>query len=201
MRSNMGEVLTVTGAMLLALPLPLLPLHILWVNLVTDSVPALALAAEPGDKTAMSRPPRKKGEGIFTNEWSLLFIAGLLNAVICLIVFFWIYHTTFDLPAARTATLTALIMYQMLLAFSVRTRKFVFFRGFIGNSWLIVAVLIALGLQTVLLFTPLGGLMSLGSIQPLQFGVTVGLALLAFIVFEGCKVLVYKSQDEEMRLA
>lgn len=199
MRSNMGEVMTVTGAMMLGLPLPLLPLHILWVNLVTDSVPALALAAEPGDKTAMARPPRKKGEGIFTNEWSLLFIAGLLNAIVCLLVFFHAYRTTADLAVARAATLTALIVYQVLLAFSVRSRKSVFFRGFFGNNWLIVAVLVALGLQALLLLSPLGSFMSLGILSMMELALIVAMSLAGFVAFEGCKVLVYKSQDEDLR--
>lgn len=190
MRSNAGEVMIIAGAILLQMPLPLLPLHILWINLVTDSFPALALAAEPAESGIMKRKPRKREQGIFFGEWLSLGLSAILNAVLALTVFqLSLFHFPGDIDMARTATLTTTIVYQMALAFSSRTRSSAFRVSPLQNRWLLLAVFVSLVLHVVLLLTPLRFLFSVKAIPILLWEEIMGGAILTFIVFEMYKIL------------
>ncbi len=188
LRSNVGEVLLISGAMLINFPLPLLPLHILWVNLVTDSLPALALAAEKGEENIMTRPPRRKGQNVLTGEVPLLFVAGLCNAVLSLWVFWWLTHHLGDsIHLARTGALTTTIVFQFFLALSTRMKRSVFMASPFGNPWLLGAIGISLGLHLVLLYTPMGMLFKVVPMPLEAWGVVMGATLVGFIFFEICK--------------
>lgn len=189
-RCNLGEVLIISGAMLIGLPLPLLPLHILWVNLVTDSFPALALAAEPAEKGIMNRPPRAKGVGIFTGEWMLLSAAGILSMLVGLGMFaLSLHHFPDDIVMARSVTLTSSILFQLLLALSTRTKHSAFTHSLFGNPWLLGAVSLSLLAQVALLFTPLSILFSVKPIPLLLVEEMIAAALVAFAVFEILKMM------------
>ncbi len=197
-RCNLGEVLIISGAMLVGLPLPLLPLHILWVNLVTDSFPALALAGEPAEKGIMNRPPRGKNEGIFSGEWLLLTVAGVLSMVLGLGMFALSLHQfPDDLPLARSVALTVSILFQLLLAFSTRTKKSVFTEWPWSNPWLLGAVSLSLLAQAALLLTPLSKLFGVKAI-PLDLCWELLIAALSmFAIFELIKMA--KNAFTEMR--
>lgn len=189
-RCNLGEVLIIAGAMFVGLPLPLLPLHILWINLVTDSFPALALAAEPPEKGIMNRPPRGRSEGIFTGEWFLLSVAGIFSMILGLGIFsLSLYEFPGDLVLARSATLTISILFQLLLALSTRSKNSIFTQSPFGNLWLVGAVMLSLGIQIILLMTPLSLLFSVKAIPLLLWEEIIGFALLAFLVFEMLKTV------------
>jgi Ca2+-transporting ATPase len=188
MRSNIGEVMTIAGAMVLGMPLPLLPLHILWVNLVTDSLPALALAGEPPEKGIMTRPPRKKGVTIFTGEWTLLVVAGVLNAVLSLTAFqIVLLSEPSNIDLARTAALTTTIIFQLFLACSTRSKQPVWVDPPHQNKWLILAILASVGLHLLLLFTPLSALFQVTAIPIILWEEIIGGSIVAFILFEICK--------------
>src|SRR3989338_476430 len=92
--SNSGEVWTLFLAPFLGLPIPLLPIHILWINLVTDGLPALALTAEPAERGVMRRPPRQPQESLFSHGmWQHMIWVGLLMAGLTLFTQAWAYHT------------------------------------------------------------------------------------------------------------
>ena len=94
MTGNSGEIWTIFLAPLLGLPIPLLPIHILWVNLVTDGLPGLALAAEPAERGVMQRPPRPPGESLFAHGmWQHILGVGLLIGGLCLAVQAWALST------------------------------------------------------------------------------------------------------------
>lgn len=190
MRSNAGEVMIIAGAILLQMPLPLLPLHILWINLVTDSFPALALAAEPGEAGIMKRQPRKREQGIFYGEWFSLGLSAVLNAVLALSVFkLSLFHFPGDIDMARSAALTTTIVYQMALAFSTRTRSSAFTVSPFQNRWLLFAVFVSIVLHVLLLLTPLSVIFSVKAIPLLLWEEIIGGALLSFVIFETYKVL------------
>ncbi|HRH93742.1 MAG TPA: HAD-IC family P-type ATPase, partial [Candidatus Peribacteria bacterium] len=190
LRSNVGEVLLIATAMLINFPLPLLPLHILWVNLVTDSFPALALAAEKAEPNIMSRPPRKKGENVLTGEISLLFVAGLFNAGLSLWVFWWLeFHLGSNLMLARTGALTTTIVFQCFLALSTRMKGTVFHASPFGNPWLLGAIGLSLGLHLILLYSPLGTLFNVLPMPAEGWGLILGTTFAGFIGFEICKVI------------
>lgn len=188
MRSNLGEVLTVSGALLVGMPLPLLPLHILWVNLVTDSFPALALAAEEGEQGIMNRPPRKQTEGIFHGEWFLLVVAGILNMILSLGLFkLALHHFHDDIILARTMALTTTIFFQLCLALSTRTQGPAFLRSPFGNKWLLLAIGVSAALHFLLLVTPIGPYFSVKPIPMILWEEMIGATVVAFVVFETLK--------------
>ncbi len=196
MRSNLGEVMMISGAMLLGMPLPLLPLHILWVNLVTDSFPALALAVEDGEHGIMQRMPRKKGDGIFTGEWPLLILAGLLNAALSLGLFSFVRSIAPDnLVLARTVALTSTILFQMLLSISTRTKAPIFFDSPLRNLWLIAAIAFSLFLHSILLLTPIGVLFGVTAIPLRLLTQVLAASVLAFLIFECVKWAKYYSNS------
>lgn len=188
-RANLSEVLIISLSVFLGLPLPLLPLHILWVNLVTDSLPALALAAEPAERGIMLRRPRRRNEGLFDGEIPLLLFAGILNTALVLGVF--ILTLTFlgqSLAVARTSALTTMILSQLTLAMSTRTTESIFQRGVLDSPWLWLAIGVSFTLHLLLLFTPLG---TLFVVQPMPAKVWLVIAAgctLVFLAFEAAKL-------------
>ncbi len=190
LRSNVGEVLLISGAMLINFPLPLLPLHILWVNLVTDSLPALALAAEQGESNIMTRPPRRKGENVLTGELPLLFVAGAFNAVLSLYVFWWLTtHLGSHLDLARTGALTTTIVFQFFLALSTRMKGSIFAANPFGNLWLLAAIGASLCLHLILLYTPMNGLFNVVPMPLEAWWLVLGTTTVGFILFEVCKMI------------
>ncbi len=185
LRANVGEVLIIASAMLLNMPLPLLPLHILWMNLVTDSFPALALSAESSEVGIMKRPPRKPTEGILSNEILSLFVAGILNTIASL----WVFQMVLDgdptrLELARTATLTTTVVFQMLLAISTRSRLSIFQKSPFSNFWLWGAIALSLTLHFILLATPLASLFNVTPLSLLIWQEIGIICLVGFILFE-----------------
>lgn len=188
MRGNLGEVLTVSIAMFAGLPMPLQPLHILWINLVTDSFPALALAAEPAERGIMRRRPRSVDDGIFSGEWILLLIAGLLNAGLSIGAFRSALSLfPGDIVLAQSACLTATIMFQLFLAFSTRTRRFALSVSPVGNSWLLLGVAASFILQILLLSTPLSIVFNVKPLPWMLWGEVFSGTVVAFFLFEVMK--------------
>ena len=170
-------------------PAPLLPIHLLWINLVTDSLPALALAMEEGEPNLMIRPPRPRVEGIFTGEWLLLLLAGLLNATCSLGLFAVILHASGNLILARSAALTATIFFQLLIALSSRSRLPLWSMPVFSNRWMIGALGVSILAQILLLTTPLAPLFALMPV-PLTLWPMIAVTTLAgFMVFEVAKAV------------
>jgi Ca2+-transporting ATPase len=153
--SNMGEVLTIFTAVLFGLPLPLIALQLLWINLVTDGAPALALGVEPAEEGIMKRKPRKVQEkivnlrrGIFILLIGLIMMAGTLAA-------FEIAQPNMDLMYAQTVAFTTLMMFQMFNVVNQRSEdKSVFKIGFFKNKWLLYAIALSIGLQVLVVYLP-----------------------------------------------
>ncbi len=151
---NIGEVLTILVAILLGWPLPLLPVQILWVNLVTDSLPALALGVEPPERGTMARPPRPPGEGIFgSGSRSTLAAFGSFIALITLTAYF--LGSRDSHAVGQTMAFATLALSQLVHVFNFRSlHQSVVRRGLFGNRSLIWAVLISMPLQLVVLLHP-----------------------------------------------
>jgi Ca2+-transporting ATPase len=122
---NSGEILTMFGGLLLGLPVPLLPIQILWVNLVTDGLPAIALGLEPAAPGLMHRPPRPSREGIFAQGlgWKI-FGQGFVIGAITLAVYLIKLTDGGNLPLARTAAFTTLVMAQLCFVFRCRREEY-----------------------------------------------------------------------------
>ena len=150
---NMGEVATVFGSQLVNLPPPLEPIHLLWINVVTDALPAAALGVEPPEPGIMERPPRKPSERFITRRKLAYYVVmGSLLGLVTL----WIYllYLRVSIVLARTVAFTAIVLSEFGRGLSSRSENTPFWRLRV-NWWLIAALLVSLALQLVALYTPL----------------------------------------------
>ena len=154
---NLGEILVMFVAALIGFPVPLLPIQILWVNLVTDGLPALALGVDPVDPNIMERPPRKTDEPVVTGAraW-LIGLQGTLIAACSLGAFLFVFlYEKEPLEMARTAALATLACSQLFHAFSCRSmRESIFKLKFSTNPQLVVAVVGSFLLQMAVIYLP-----------------------------------------------
>lgn len=152
---NLGEVITIFVAILIGWPLPLLPLQILWVNLVTDVFPAMALAVEPGSKETMQRPPRSPQEALLSRRFVFLIVwQATMLAVITLVAYWWALGVYGAGSHARTIALVALIGVQLGHFFNCRSRTRSAFEGLFRNPFIWVATALVIGLQLMAIYWP-----------------------------------------------
>ncbi|MBL8342416.1 MAG: cation-translocating P-type ATPase [Rubrivivax sp.] len=154
MTSNSGEIWVIFLAPFLGLPMPLLPIHILWINLVTDGLPGLALAAERGERNLMNRPPRRPDESLFAGGlWQHIVWVGLTMGAVCLVLQAWsIGHGT---AHWQTMVFTVLCLSQLGHALAIRSERDSTWRlGLWSNPVLMGAVLLTLGLQLATVYVP-----------------------------------------------
>ena len=166
---NIGEVLTMFLGMLFGMPVILFPIQILLVNLVTDGLPAIALGLEPSDKRAMSRPPRKPGESVFSNGLATkIIIRGIFIGLATLASFVSLFSMTHSVETARTGALFALIFAQLIHVFECKSEeKGLFHIPFFNNKKLLMAA--ALSLVTLIAVLYLPPLQAIFSTVPLTF--------------------------------
>ena len=154
---NAGEILVMFVASLVGLPVPLLPIHILWVNLVTDGLPALALGVDPVDPGIMQRPPRPKNEPVITKERAILMLTqGAFIAFCSLFAFvFVLFIEKEGIGRARTAAFIVLACSQLFHSFNCRSMTESLFKiGIFTNKKLIAANLISFFLQMAVVYMP-----------------------------------------------
>jgi Ca2+-transporting ATPase len=151
---NASEIAVMLLAPLLGMPLPLLPLQILWMNLVTDGLPALALGVEPAEKNIMQRPPYPSQESIFGRGLALfVVIMGIAMSLISLGIGAWAFFS--GNPAWQTLLFTTLIFSQVIFALEVRSERNSIFRiGLFTNPLMVVAFLATVGLQVAVVYLP-----------------------------------------------
>ncbi len=171
--SNIGEVLTMFGGVILAdliglvphegslLVVPLLATQILWINLLTDSAPALALGLEPADPTVMQRPPRDPRSPVITGQmWFNILFVGLIMAVGTLAVMDWalpggLIAGEGSLPYGQTMAFTTLVFFQLFNVFNARSAEQSAFHRLFSNPWLWAALALSVALQVAVVYTPL----------------------------------------------
>ncbi|WP_408954366.1 calcium-transporting P-type ATPase, PMR1-type [Natroniella sp. ANB-PHB2] len=153
---NIGEILAMFLTSLLGLPLPLIPIQILWVNLVTDGLPALALGVDPADDDIMERQPRSKEESIFAHglKWKIIG-RGILIALGTVLVFLFGIRFTNSLVKARTLAFTNLVIAQLFFVFSCRSEEHSLLRiNPLSNIYLLGAVAFSFGMHYLVLHLP-----------------------------------------------
>jgi Ca2+-transporting ATPase len=154
MTSNSGEIWVLLLAPFLGLPIPLLPLHILWINLVTDGLPGLALSAEPAERDVMQRPPRPMGEGIFTTAMvNHILGVGIAIAGITLVTQAWALRA--DLPEWQTMVFTVLVFAQLFHSLAIRSERYSLLSiGLFSNPMLLFAVCVTVAAQLMVIYVP-----------------------------------------------
>jgi Ca2+-transporting ATPase len=181
MTSNSGEIWTIFLAPFFGLPIPLLPIHILWINLVTDGLPGLALAAEPSEKGVMSRPPRHPQESIFADGLGTHIIwVGLLMGFVSLFTQAWSIKTSH--AHWQTMVFTVLCLSQMGHVLAIRSdRESLFMQGLLSNKPLVGAFLVTLALQMATIYVP--ALNPIFKTEPLTFNELMLTLALSSVVF------------------
>jgi Ca2+-transporting ATPase len=170
--SNIGEVMTMFFGVLLAdvigltaqggggVVLPLLATHILWINLVTDGAPALALGVDPADAGVMHAPPRPRGEGVITRRmWAGIVFVGVIMAAGTLLVLDaslpgGLLEGSGTMRYAQTMAFTTLVFFSLFTVFNARSDERSAFVGLFSNTWLWGAVLVSLVLQAAVVYLP-----------------------------------------------
>jgi len=166
MTCNVAEIWTIVLAPFLGLPVPLQPIHLLWINLVTDGLPGLALANEHAEKDVMSRPPRRQDESLFADGLGFhVAWVGLLMAGITLAAQAWTLDNAFG--HWQTMVFCILAFSQLGHVMAIRSeRRYLFEQGLLSNTPLLGAVLLTIGLQLAVVYTPLGN--TLFHTEPLE---------------------------------
>lgn len=186
--SNVGEILVMLFAMLLALPLPLVPIQILWVNLVTDGLPAMALGIDRAEENVMKRPPRHPKEGVFARGlgWKII-SRGFVIGMVTLAAFMTAYERSGnDLVYAQTVAFATLVMAQLIHVFDCRCERSIFDRNPFENIYLFGAVIVSiLLLLVVIYYPPLQGIFHTMPIALFDWLLIIGLAALPTFLFSG----------------
>lgn len=152
--SNLGEVLTIFIGIMLNLPLPLLAIQILWINLITDSLPSLALGIDPPDKRAMIKPPRPRSEGIITRIMAIdMIIIGIVMSAGTL----WLFYSSLSggIDYARTVAFASLVIFQVWNGLNCKSNGITAVsRSSLNNPYLAGAMAIAVGLIMIIIYVP-----------------------------------------------
>ena len=154
---NIGEVLTMFIGTLMGLPIPLLPIQILWVNLVTDGLPAIALGLDPAEKDIMMRPPRRAKESIFSHGLlNIILFRGVLIGISTLAVFVSVMYFTLDEETARTSAFVTLVITQLVHVFECKSeRKNIFEIPLFNNIALVLSVLCSMVMILGVVYIPI----------------------------------------------
>ena len=177
--ANIGEILLMTGASLLGLPLPLTAVQILYINLATDGLPALALAVDPPEADLMQRQPRNPRTGIFTRPViSLMLVGGGWLALANLALFAWAIHTGRSAAEAMTMTFVAVVLFEFVKAYNFRSDRHSVWQRPFANRWLNLAIIWELILLALIVHLPvLHAPFSTYSLPPADWAIVLGLAL------------------------
>lgn len=186
--SNIGELLVMLVGPLLGMPLPLVPLQILWINLVTDGVPGLALATEQKEPGIMKRPPFKSSDSVFARGMGtrIIFIGLLMGLVSLGVGYLYWRQDASDTGAWRTMIFTTLVLAQMGNALAIRSNtESVFSIGLLANRLMVGAIVLTFLLQMALLYVPF--LQNIFRTRPLSARdllIAIAASMLVFVVVE-----------------
>jgi Ca2+-transporting ATPase len=155
--SNVGEIMTMFLAMMMGMPLPLIPIQILWVNLVTDGLPAMALGVDQPEKDLMQQKPRTAKENIFARRLGWKIVSRGLLIGVCTLAAFWIMlrihpDSSDVLVRAQTVAFATLVMAQLIHVFDCRSSRSIFHRNPLQNKYLVLAVLSSLVLLLAVMY-------------------------------------------------
>ncbi|HEY4600364.1 MAG TPA: cation-translocating P-type ATPase [Cerasibacillus sp.] len=184
--SNVGEILVMLFALMMAMPLPLIPVQILWVNLVTDGLPALALGLDQPEENVMKRGPRNPRESIFAGGLGYKILSrGFLIGLVTLVAFIIVFQKNDALlEHARTVAFATLVMAQLIHVFDCRSDSSVFSRNPFENRYLIIAVLSSLFLLLIVIYwAPLQPIFQTTYLFFHDWLLIIGLSMIPTIIF------------------
>jgi len=184
--ANADELFIIFAAILFSMPLPFLPLAILWMNLITDSLPSLALAVEKEEEGIMKRKPINHNGNILHGIFRFIIFAGVITFISTICIFILFYQA--DLEKARTLALTTAIFSEMFVVLSCRSaEKNIWEIGLFSNKFLIFSIVAAVLMQLIAIYTPLSLILGLKAISLGELALTVIVSSSVFLFFETMK--------------
>ena len=164
--TNIGEIVTIFMGLLLGIKSPLLAIQLLWINLVTDSLPAIALGLEPPDKKIMDKKPRDNRKSIFADGlWGKIFVEGIMLGMLTLISFN-IGTNLYGVEVGRTMAFVSLGLLELIHSFNIKSEESIFKIGLLENKYLIGAFILGTLLQIIVVIVP--GFASVFKLVPLN---------------------------------
>ena len=183
--TNVGEIVTIFFGLLLGLESPLLAIQLLWINLVTDSIPAIALGLERPEIDIMDKKPKDPKKGIFADGlWGNIFVEGMMIGILTLLAFS-IGNNKYGLEIARTMAFVCLGMLELVHSFNIKSDKSIFKVGIFENRFLIGAFLLGTILQCGIVFVPMfTKIFKLAQLNIIQWVYCITISILPIIIME-----------------
>ncbi len=193
---NFSAIFLILFALMMKYPLPLLPLQILWMNLISDSFPSLSLVFEKQENVMNKKPRREKS--IISGVWKYIIISGIFAFAVELILFLILMQMNYGINLIRTMMLTTAILYELFFVYTVRSKLSLTKIGIFSNKWLNYAVLGSLVLHLILVYTSLGSFFDLVPLTLNHWTFIIPFSISGLVVFEAWK-LVKKSGSKEIQ--
>lgn len=201
MSDSFTEIVLIALSLFFGLPLPLLASQILWVNLVSDGLPALALTMEEKEEDVMKDAPVPRGEAIFSPHMrQSIIVISLFTGVLALVIFYFFWKVTGDLDRARTVTFMAVTFDSLIYVFSVRVmRRPIWQQSFFRNRWLVASIVIAFIVLLVAVYLPaINNLLRLSAPHGVEWLIAIGYALFHGALFETLKYIYRKKNPAKI---
>ena len=183
--TNIGEIVTIFMGLLLGLKSPLLAIQLLWINLVTDSIPAIALGLEAPEKDIMNKKPRDSKKGIFSDGlWGKIFVEGTMLGMLTLFAFNF-GNSLYGIEVGRTMAFVCLGLLELVHSFNIKSEESIFKAGFFENKYLVGALIVGAMLQTGVVFIPkLASIFKLVPLNTIQWLYVVLISIAPLIIIE-----------------
>ena len=183
--TNIGEIVTIFMGLVLGLKSPLLAIQLLWVNLVTDSLPAIAIGLEPPEKDIMQRKPQDSRKGIFSDGlWNKIIVEGIMLGMLTLVAFS-IGNKYYGIEVARTMAFVSIGLLELVHSFNIKSEKSIFKVGIFENKFLIGSFILGAFVQTIVLFIPsLAEIFQLVQLNKTQWIITLAISILPIPIME-----------------
>ena len=183
--TNIGEIVTIFMGLVLGLKSPLLAIQLLWVNLVTDSLPAIAIGLEPPEKNIMTRKPVDSKKGIFADGlWNKIIVEGIMLGMLTLIAFS-IGNKYYGLEVGRTMAFVALGVLELVHSFNIKSEESIFKVGILENKFLIGSFILGVLIQTIVVIIPtLANIFNLVPLNSTQWLIVGGISILPIPIME-----------------
>ena len=198
--TNIGEIATILFGLLLGLKSPLLAIQLLWINLVTDSLPAIALGLEKPEKDIMQRKPVDSKKGIFADGlWNKIIVEGIMIGVLTLVAFS-IGNKYYGLEAGRTMAFLSIGFLELIHSFNVKNEKSIFEAGLFENKYLVGSFVLGIFIQAIVVVVPtFANVFEVVPLNLTQWIITVAISILPVPVIELQKKLDFKNKTVEKK--
>lgn len=188
--TNIGEIVTIFLGLILGFDSPLLAIQLLWINLITDSFPAIAIGLEPPEKDIMKRKPVDRRQGIFANGlWNRIIVEGIMIGALTLLAFS-IGNKYYGLEVARTMAFLTIGMTELIHSVNIKSDKSLFKTGILENKFLIGSLVLGVLAQVIVVLIPtLANIFDVVSLNSVQWLITIIISIMPIPIMEVQKMI------------